>query len=113
MRNDSVLYSGASSNRNVLEQRQKRERERQETRSQLLPIAELLTALVANEQAELGNKLLAIINPETPDDQVPAKLQAIRMHKEFLEKFDAVLRKYLRVTPSEVKAEQKERSDAS
>lgn len=105
-RNDSILYSGAASNRGA--DRAAKQQEKQRTRSDLLPVADKLLEMVAAERAGLGEMLLAIIDPDTPDDRIATKLEAIRMHRQFLSNFENRVKAILRYSHTELKQADRE-----
>lgn len=98
-RNDASLYSGKSSSiERRKEEKRQRESQKAQAREKLLPAADKVLELVAEERKRLGEKLLEIVNPDTTDDQVLNRLQAIRFYQEYLNEFERGMRNILRPT---------------
>lgn len=96
-RNDSLLYTGASSSaQRRAQEKERRKSEKDIERVKLAPAADVVMAEIAREKAMLGALLLDIIDPDTPDEQVSRKLDAVRLHREWLIRFESSIKKVLR-----------------
>lgn len=107
-RNDGFLTRTRQSNETRSAERKE---EKQTVRRQLMPAADLVLMTIEAERKGVGRKLLAIIDPNTPDNQVASRLQAIRMYDEYLVSLRTRMNNILRLSKSEIDALQKESRD--
>lgn len=113
-RNDGLLSAGlsnASSRLKLL--REDKANKKQQDRARLAPAADLVFAELKKDQAMLGELLLGIVDPESTDDQVRVKLEAVRLHRVWLVSFENRMKKILRLSDSEKKANERASKEAS
>lgn len=94
-RNDAILYSGASATK-VKEAQTARSNEKLEQYAKLLPAAEVVKKSIDQQKALLGEILLDIVNPDSTDDQVQVKLEAVRLHRTWLLSYETEINSILR-----------------
>lgn len=97
MRDDALLYTGmTSASRKVQEKKGEKSQQKTEKRTQLEPYTEIIVNEIQKDKDMLGELLLGIVNPDTPDDQLQAKLDAIRLHRTWLLSFETRMKNILR-----------------
>lgn len=101
-RDENFLYSGARSNPDRVD-RQERLQQRKQERTELAPQAGIVFEMITKQKEVLGELLLAIVDPDSADDQVQVKLNAVRLHRTWLQQFEMELNNILRLTPDEKK----------
>lgn len=98
-RDDSLLYTGmtSASFQKAQEKKKERQSERTEERAKLQPAAEIVFSELAKDKAMLGEVLLSLVDPDTPDNQVKEHLNAVRMHRGWIADLEARLKLKLRL----------------
>jgi hypothetical protein len=93
---DELLYTGITS---ASPRRKKNNEEKLSQRDKLKPAAEVVLPIIEKDKQRLGDMLLAIVEAtDTPKD-LAVKLLAIRMHREWLNKFEQQIKIVLRAKP--------------
>lgn len=103
MRNDSILHTGASSASYQLEKRLKRNEKKLNIKRELIPKADVIFEVIDKHEAKLGEKLYLLTDENSDDNKVKDTLNAIRMHREFIQQLKAQLDHALRAKPIEEK----------
>jgi hypothetical protein len=105
MRDDSILYSGltSASSRKIAETKVGKKDEKVTKRTEIKPIAIPVFNEIQKQKDMLGEILLAIVDPDSPDEKVASQLEAVRLHRAWLINFEGALKNVLR--------EPKEKSD--
>lgn len=103
-RDDSVLYTGltSASYKRLQEKKEEKKQEKSEKRGQVLNVAEPVFAEITKEKELMGELLLALVNPDTPDEGVAQHLEAVRLHRAWLLAFEIRMKNVLR-QPKDVK----------
>jgi len=109
-RDDSLLYSGLTSvsAKKVQEAKDRKKETKSEKRGQIINVAEPVFAEIKKEKAMMGELLLAIVDPDTPEDRVLQHLEAIRLHRTWLIGFETRLRNVLKSKPQPKEIEDEE-----
>lgn len=106
-RNDGILYSGLSSAsaKKVQEAKDRKKEAKAEKRGKIINVAEPVFAEIDKQKAMLGEVLLAMVDPDTPEDRVLQHLEAIRIHRTWLITFETRLKNVLKAAPKPKKVE--------
>ena len=95
-RDDSILYSGASS-ASFSSSRQKIVEKKREVRGALQPAAEVINDIVISEKRLITEQLIRLpIDMKTTDEDVKSTLLAVQMNLAFIERFHNKVNNMLR-----------------
>jgi len=99
MRDDSILYTGATSERMVRREIKNKERDEAKIskRSALTPAAEVVFNLIEKEKEDVVNSLLSFILTDTPDEDLKSTILSLKMYSGYLLELQAKVKNVLRV----------------
>lgn len=104
MSRDEILVTGTSSATFNPSRRQKINEEKVEKQNKLRPSAEVVLKEIKKDRDMLGELLLALVDPNSNDDEMRVKLAAVRLHRDWINNFESRIKIILKAKP--IKKEQ-------
>lgn len=111
-KDDSILYSGVndlvSSKMTKKSKRELINEKNREDKAKLLPAEEVVFKVIKNQENMLGEQLLALVKEADTEESIRMKLEAVRLHRQWLINLKSKLHEVLRSkTPEEREQERK------
>lgn len=101
MRNDTLLYSGANSQSYAKEKKLARTETKLERQKALTKDATFILEAIEKHKAGLGEMLLNQTNEDSDVEKVKNVLDAIRLHRSFVDNLENQIKQVLRVSTDE------------
>lgn len=96
-RNDSALITGSTSAN--FSKKKERNEEKLRKKDQLVEVAPFVFDEIEKHRNELGEVLNQIVNGDDHEEEVMVKLQAVRLHRQYLAKLENKLKIVLKAKP--------------
>lgn len=101
MRNDASLYSGSNSQSYAAQKKQARTETKLERQKSLTKDATFILEIIEKHKEGLGEMLLKQTNEGSDPAKVKEVLDAIRLHRSFVENLESQIKQVLRVEVEE------------
>lgn len=104
---DGFLYTGINSvTRDKKSVREQIKEHKQSVQREVEPFAPAIFALIDKEQSDLGLLLAGLVDSDQTPAQVQTHIEAVKLHRDFLIRFSAQIKKNLRLGRSNVVKEE-------
>lgn len=102
MRNDSILFTGMTSNSinkadKALKARKKATEEKASQRSKIMPAVEPIIELIKKERDLTISSLLSVVDSNTSEDDLKATVVALNLYRQSIDKLQNSITRIMRV----------------